>query len=69
MFIDPFRTTATIFILVTILTFLMKPKIFFGQDEHVKSTPITLIIFNYGVILLTYLLIVCVDVLILSKQE
>jgi len=68
MFIDPFLTTATIFILVIILIFLVKPHIFFEQNDEIKSPPLTLIIFIYGSMILTYILIVCVDILILSKH-
>jgi hypothetical protein len=77
MFTDPFRTTATIFVIVTILVFLTKPSIFFDQDGQMKSfgtqmteheTPITLCIFIYGTLVLTYLLIVWTDTLLVLKQ-
>ena len=64
--INNLTTTLTILILMTILLFLIKPNIFFGQDGQIKTfgsqmtdtqTPITLSIFIYGVAILIYILL------------
>lgn len=69
---DPFWMTATIFILVTVLIFVIKPKIFFDSQNKVKSfgvelteheTPLTVLMFIYGILILTYLLTVYTDTL------
>lgn len=69
---DAFRTTSMIFILVTILIFLIKPKIFFSQEGQIKAfgmgmqsneheTPLTLVMFIYSLMIVIYLLLLYLD--------
>lgn len=78
MFTDSnaFRTTSMIFILVTILVFLIKPKIFFSQEGQIKAfgihsneheTPLTLVMFIYGLMIVIYLLLLYLDSSFLHK--
>ena len=54
-----FQTTATIFLLVTVLLFVTKPATFFEPNGQIKSfgteTPVTLVMFLYGLLLMVYL--------------
>lgn len=70
MFSDVFRSTAIIFVLITIFIFLIRPPIFFEPNGQVKSfgfqlknneTPLTLVMFIYGLMILIYVLISYID--------
>lgn len=77
MFSDSaFRTTSIIFILITMLVFLTKPKIFFGSKGNIKKfgfqwndeeTPFTLDIFIYGTMVLCYIILIYIDNLFFFK--
>jgi hypothetical protein len=72
MLIDPFRTTAMMFVLIVILVFIIKPTMFFGPKGHMKpfgfdtkqgETPITINILVVAIIVGIYLLTLYVNLL------
>lgn len=65
-----FRMTAYIFLLVTLLVFVIKPKIFFSQTGQIKSfginneideTFVTLPIFIYGVLIIVFIMLLYIN--------
>jgi hypothetical protein len=69
----PFRITALMFILISILMFIIKPSVFFNSMNQIKvfsinysdsSTPFPLYIFIYGIMMLMYITLTYIDYLL-----
>jgi hypothetical protein len=63
MFLDTeaFRMTAVIFVLTTITIFLIRPSMFFTKSGELRS-PITMLVFLYGGLVILYLLLLILEV-------
>lgn len=71
-----FRTTYVIFILITVMLFIIKPMLFFGTKGNIKKfgfkqneeeTPIPLDVFIYGIMILCYIVLMYIDHFLLTK--